>query len=128
MMPFERRMLAACGIDCSHCAIHLRAKEELTYWRNRGIDPEEVRCCGCRSSRREATPWSPDCGILNCCVDLKGLEFCSQCVDIDSCALMVNFAAEAEHHVAAIERLRAMRRVGVDRWLAENCRPQRPSV
>jgi hypothetical protein len=113
-------MLSVCGIDCSACTIHLRTREELDYWRSQKVDTDKVRCAGCRSERKEGLHWSPDCGIVACCLNRKGLEFCAQCDELDECGLIRDFVADLEHHRQAVMRLRKMKRVGVERWLAEN--------
>jgi hypothetical protein len=116
----RRWYLSACGLECGQCTIHLRTKEELDYWRSQNADLDKIRCGGCRSERVEGEHWSHDCGLVACCSDQKGLEFCAQCADLDTCALIREFAAPHEHHRAAVARLKEMRQVGVERWLAEH--------
>jgi hypothetical protein len=41
------------------------------------IIEREMYCKGCREDR--SLHWSPECDILVCCVDEKGLEHCAQC-------------------------------------------------
>ena len=118
----RRWYLGMCGLDCSQCTIHLRTKEELDYWKSRNADLDKIRCDGCRSERREGRHWSWNCRLVECCVDKKGLEFCAQCADLDSCALVEEFAQSLEHHRDALERLREMRQVGVERWLSTHGR------
>jgi len=116
----RRWYLSVCGLDCGKCPIRLRTKEELDYWRSQNADLDKVRCGGCRSERLEGKHWSHDCKLVACCVDRKGLEFCAQCADLDTCDLIKEFAESYEHHREAVVRLREMRRVGLERWLSEN--------
>jgi hypothetical protein len=114
----RRWYLSACGLDCGTCTIHLRTREELDFWKSKNVDPEKIRCNGCRSERREGEHWSADCKLLACCVDRKGLGFCAQCEEFDSCALIREFAESCEHHREAVARLREMHQTGVESWLA----------
>jgi hypothetical protein len=116
----RRWYLSVCGLDCGQCTIHLRTKEELDYWKSQNADLDKIRCDGCRSARKEGTHWSPDCKLVTCCIDRKGLEFCAQCADLDACAFIKEFAEPYEHHRKAVERLREMKQVGVERWLSEH--------
>ena len=112
----RRWWLACCGLDCGTCSIHLRTEEELSHWRDRGVDPDEIRCDGCRSDP-QGHHWSPDCRILRCCLHERGLEFCSQCPDLP-CAIVEQFADGYEHHAWAVKRLIEMKERGVEEWLA----------
>ncbi|HQJ57363.1 MAG TPA: DUF3795 domain-containing protein [Caldisericia bacterium] len=47
--------------------------------RNEKVKIEDIHCLGCRGDRK--MHWSPDCWILECCVDKKKLEFCYECED-----------------------------------------------
>jgi len=116
----QRRLLSVCGLYCGECSIHLRTDEELSYWRSKNVDLDKVRCDGCRSPRKEGTHWSHDCGLVACCINRKRLEFCALCPDLESCQLVKEFAASFEHHRQAVDRLREMRRTGVEQWLTAN--------
>ncbi len=116
----RRWYLGVCGLDCGPCPIHLRDQEELDYWKSQSVDVAKVRCDCCRSERKEGSHWSSDCKLVECCIDRKGLEFCAECAELDSCPLIRDFAERYEHHRQAVARLRKMRRVGVERWLAEH--------
>ncbi len=116
----RRWYLSVCGLDCDKCAVHLRTKEELDSWRSQGTDPENIRCTCCRSERRPDQHWSADCKLLQCCVDKRHLEFCAQCGELDGCPLIREFAEPYEHHRQAVARLKAMKQVGVERWLSEH--------
>jgi hypothetical protein len=104
-------MIAACGLDCEECDIRVAASsrevaEGLAQWfkteRGREIDPGSIRCDGCRGDR--GRHWSPDCWILKCCVDDRGLESCSACPDFP-CQALVEWAGTSERYSEAVERL-----------------------
>lgn len=107
-------MIAACGLDCSECDIR-RAKDdpglaqEIIDWFQRELNvevkPEELRCGWCKGER--AHHWSPDCWILGCCVDDKGLEFCFQCEDFP-CQELAEWAKRSQRYSDAFERLKGM--------------------
>jgi len=99
---------APCGLDCAQCSIYLRTEEELAYWRDRGIDPEKIRCDGCRAPR-SGCRWSPDCAIFACCVEQQGLLYCSDCSEFP-CAELEAWADAYSHHRAAMQNLWRMRR------------------
>ena len=92
----------------------------MAHFHSQNVDPEKVRCGGCRSERKEGLHWSVDCKLLACCVDKRGLEFCAQCPSLESCALVKEFEESAEYHTATVVRMHEMNRIGVDRWLSEN--------
>ncbi|MGD8978791.1 MAG: DUF3795 domain-containing protein [candidate division WOR-3 bacterium] len=116
----RRWFLTPCGLDCYGCPIRLRTKEELSYWAERKVDPEKIRCAGCRSPRDEHH-WSPECNILECCVYERKHEFCAQCRDFP-CQILEVWASEYEHHSQAISRLKEMKKTGVEAWLQERLR------
>ena len=104
---------AVCGLICEGCDMKEAtnnpelAKEIAEWFRtelNEVVSPEDVRCEGCHGSREKH--WSPDCWILLCCVDKKGLEYCSEC-DSFPCEKLAEWAAENERYGEALERLKA---------------------
>ena len=118
MEKSRRWWLACCGLDCGQCSIHLRTNEELDYWQQKSVDLNLIRCDGCRSAR-EGHHWSPECKILACCLDERGLDFCAQCSDFP-CPIIEDFVEGVEHHARAVETLRKMKQTGVEIWLAEH--------
>lgn len=114
----KRWFVTPCGLDCSTCPIRLRTKEELDYWREQSVDPDKIRCDGCRSDRT-GHHWSPDCKILQCCVYERHLEFCAQCTDFP-CSLLEEWIDNYEHHEQAVQRLHDMKETGIDAWLKKH--------
>lgn len=108
-------MIAVCGLDCTGCDMReattnpeLRRQHAEWFKRERGIDvkPEDIHCMGCKGDR--SMHWSPDCWILQCCIDKKGLAFCSQC-DEFPCARLEEWAQGNESYGKALDRLKDMR-------------------
>ena len=84
-MKKENKIIAVCGLICSRYYIleatnDKKITQEIADWfnkeKNMDLKIEDIHCSGCKGNR--AKHWSPDCGILQCCVDTKGLDFCFQ--------------------------------------------------
>ena len=118
MESIEKRWLGACGLSCHTCPIHLRAENVLAFFKSRNVDPDQVGCDGCRSSR-DGRHWSSDCRILACCVHQKGLACCSEC-ETFPCDRLDEWASGDEHHQQAVARLRDMKARGTLAWLSEH--------
>jgi len=111
----DRSMIACCGLDCSTCGIRLsendpeRAERLTREFRKMGftdLQPESFRCDGCRGNRSKH--WAANCQILKCCLDDKGLEYCSQCEDF-ACAGLEEWADKNDRHHEGLNRLVEMR-------------------
>lgn len=114
----RNRMIAVCGLDCSGCDIRLATTDKnlaqkIADWfrknQNEDVKPEDIHCLGCKEDRNRH--WSPDCWILKCCVDEKGLEYCYECEDF-VCRRLEEWATQSERYQNALERLRQMKRSG----------------
>jgi len=119
--------IAACGLDCEPCAIRRLAFDAeaaaacVTWYRDMGwlADDEGVAeaiergmtCRGCRGDR--SVHWSvgedPICRILECCVDRRGHDHCSQCADFP-CDRLVEWSTQNDGYREALERLEKMHR------------------
>lgn len=107
-------IIAVCGLNCSDCDIYKAADspelaEGIVKWfkknRNVKLNAMDIRCGGCRGKRDEH--WSSDCWILKCCVDEKGLEYCSECDDFP-CDKLLEWSKESEGYARALNRLKSM--------------------
>jgi len=115
-MKQENQMIAVCGLDCSGCDI-LQATNDpkiaqgIVDWfkreRNEEVKIEDMRCLGCKGDRTKH--WSPDCWILQCCVDKKGLEFCYECEDFP-CEKLVEWSKTNKGYGQALNRLKEMKK------------------
>ena len=115
-MEREKPMIAACGLDCGGCDMREAAKNpqmqrEFSEWFQRKlgmrVKPEDIHCMGCKGDRSKH--WSPDCEILLCCVDSKGLEYCFQC-EAFPCDRLTEWAKGSERYGKALDRLHAMKK------------------
>ena len=118
MKKTQRWFLTPCGLDCSTCTIRLRNKEELDFWKEKNIDPDTIRCGGCRSDRN-GDHWSSDCKILQCCVYERHLEFCAGCADFP-CSILEEWVGNYKHHARALQRLHEMKKIGIEEWLKKH--------
>ena len=117
----NRCMLAACGLNCENCEIRLapvdpEAAEVIVRWfksqgwlsENEGM-PEVIKrkmyCTGCLGSRE--THWSADCWILQCCVDDKHLDNCSQCPDFP-CERLIEWSKKDDSYADAFRNLKIL--------------------
>ncbi len=107
-------MFAVCGLDCSVCDIYKAtedksiAKRIANYFdekRGEKIPLEKIACAGCRGDRDRH--WSPDCWILKCCADEKGLERCNLCDDFP-CEKLVDWSRTHQGYKKALERLKSL--------------------
>lgn len=114
-------MIAACGLDCSKCDIRkiptdTEAANRMVAWfrqmewleENEGVSEvieRSMYCEGCHGDR--SLHWSPDCWILKCSVDERGLQYCSQCDDFP-CVRLEQWAEERPEYGEALDRLRSM--------------------
>jgi hypothetical protein len=121
MAEAEKRMIAACGLDCTDCDIRLVPSDAIAAarivswfkekgWLEKGEGVPEIiersmYCQGCHGDR--AVHWSADCWILQCCVDEKGLRHCFQC-DAFPCGRLEEWSKGNQSYTAALNRLREM--------------------
>jgi hypothetical protein len=115
-MKQENQMMATCGIICSKCDIfqattNPKIAQSIVDWfkkeRNEDVKLEAIHCSGCKEDR--AKHWSADCWILQCCVDKKGLEFCSEC-DAFPCEKLVQWSKSDTGYDKALNRLKEMKK------------------
>jgi hypothetical protein len=121
MSEQTENLLAACGLDCEACGIRRvpfdedAARGVVEWFHNMGwleghegvetILEKGMYCCGCLADR--SLHWAPECWILLCCVDDKGIENCAQC-DEFPCERLVEWSGENEGYANALERLRSL--------------------
>lgn len=119
----KERMIAVCGLDCTACPLRkasfdVEAAQSLVEWfrelgllkKDEGVSEVMERgpyCQGCRGDR--SVHWSPDCWILKCCVDGKGIEFCYEC-EVFPCEQLSEWAGKEDAYTEALNRLRTMRK------------------
>lgn len=106
--------IAACGLVCTGCDMMVAPDDpelakKIAEWFKKELDedvkPEDIHCSGCHGDREKH--WSPDCWILLCCVDEKGLDNCSECEGF-ACEKLTEWALQNDGYGAALERLKSM--------------------
>lgn len=110
----DQEMIAACGLICHGCDMmeattNPTLAQKIADWfkreLNEDVKAEQIHCAGCSGDRE--VHWSPDCWILLCCVDQKGLDHCYQCGEFP-CDRLEEWAGENDRYGEALERLRTM--------------------
>ncbi len=106
--------IAACGLVCTGCDM-MEAKNDPDLAKNisdwfkdkldQDVKPEDIHCEGCHGDRERH--WSPDCWILSCCINKKGLKTCSECEGFP-CDKLVKWSGENERYGDALERLKTL--------------------
>jgi len=118
----HKRWIAACGLDCEACEIRRvpfdaeAAKSVVAWFREQGwLQADEgvteilergMYCTGCHGDRE--LHWSPDCWILQCCVDDKGLDNCSECGSF-ACDRLRQWSTQNEGYAQALQGLEQLR-------------------
>ena len=94
--------ISFCGLNCSKCKM-LESKE----------------CQGCRGSIENHH--SPDCKFAPCAKE-RGHSYCFECSDFP-CEKLQEFASDGhEHHCLAVENLKRMEKIGLEKWKEEQPR------
>jgi len=115
-MEKKDELIGVCGLICSGCDIleasnNPEIAQKIADWfkkeRNKDVKLEDICCLGCKGDRTKH--WSADCWILQCCVDKKGLEFCSECEEFP-CDKLVEWSKESERYKEALNRLKEMKK------------------
>ncbi|MFW6164167.1 MAG: DUF3795 domain-containing protein [Planctomycetota bacterium] len=95
--------ISVCGLNCARCKML-----------------EQEKCAGCRGPLDQH--WSPGCKFLPC-ARARGHRYCFQC-DAFPCDKLQAFAADGhEHHRLAVENLKQMQALGLEKWVASQPKP-----
>lgn len=115
-MSTKNQMIAVCGLICEGCDIvkatnDPKIAQRIVDWfkkeRNEDVKLEDIHCLGCKGDRTKH--WSPDCWILECCVDKKGLEFCHECEEFP-CEKLIQWSKTDNRYGEALNRLKKMKK------------------
>ncbi|MGD8368737.1 MAG: DUF3795 domain-containing protein [Desulfobacterales bacterium] len=114
-------LLSPCGLYCGVCAVFIAHRDGNEKFKQGlakfyGVEPDQVRCEGCRGPEEILFSYCRTCPIRSCATE-KGLDGCHRCAEFP-CA-----------HIAAVElpvgkqvMLRAVprrREIGDRRWARE---------
>lgn len=117
MRHSDESLIAPCGIDCAKCQVYLapsnpeimaQTLRAFKQEENLELRPDQVKCSGCPGTRE--CHFTPKCGILRCCVDEKGLRWCSECAEF-VCGSLRAWAKMGQKYQDAIRRLEERRRM-----------------
>jgi len=122
-------LISICGLNCAVCDIHLagrgheKIRDEIVEWfrkqRNQTIDPEKIKCEGCRGP--PDAHWSADCKMLQC-ARKRGIQYCFECSEFP-CTLLNEFSADGvAHHKRTVENMKKMKEVGIETWIEDQKR------
>lgn len=122
MCQCGEQIISCCGYVCSNCDQHLLPTDPavqakmIPFYKKMGWLKEDeglaeaiergMYCLHCRGDRSKH--WSADCEILHCCVDVKHLQYCSEC-DEFVCERLQKWAGNDPRPNEALARLKAMR-------------------
>lgn len=118
----EKWELSFCGLNCSFCDMYKASHgdtalhEELVQWFQENVDESitSISCEKCRGPNDKC--WTEDCFFRNCAIE-KGHIFCFECNDF-VCVHLEKFAKTAPHHARAIENMKQMKKMGLEKWIA----------
>lgn len=95
--------ISVCSINCARCKLR-----------------EKGECAGCRGPLD--AHWSPGCKFLPC-AKAKGHRYCFECGEFP-CDKLQAFASDGhDHHRLAVENLKQMKAVGLEKWIAKQSKP-----
>jgi hypothetical protein len=115
-------LLAVCGLYCGAC-YHYRASfpegaHLLEAAARQGRALEGFTCQGCRSDILYIHSGCVRCEI-RACADGRGLLHCGLCPELP-CARIEDFRGDGHvHHLDVLDNLDTLKKLGPDRWLAE---------
>jgi len=115
--------LGYCGLDCQRCPVfvatvrddHALRRETAEEWSRRfgeylaarlgrrRLEPEEMRCGGCRSANRFV-----GCSLcqIRTCAGERGLGSCARCGEYQACALLYGFHSVHPGARTALDEIR----------------------
>ncbi len=118
--PVDKKLVAVCGLFCRACHVYIATHEDpdkLAAMAQRyGRTVEELRCDGCRSSRR-CFYCETMCFMAKCAAG-KGVEFCGDCAEYP-CAGLKKFQSLAPHRIELWKNHARRKEVGLEAWYTE---------
>lgn len=98
-------LFARCGLYCGNCILYVERKE--------------CDGCGCNCGNCRASHCAQSCKIFPCTEDKK-LTSCADCAEFP-CTQLIQFCYDPiwRSHLPVIENLRRVKKIGVQKWLAE---------
>jgi len=118
------QLVAPCGYCCLSCASyeHSVCNDEIAIQREAtraNLPVEKLRgvCAGCRPMQG-APHKNMLCKTYDCCVNIKGLNFCFQCEDFPCLKLApISDMADVRRHNTKIYNLLMLKKLGLDEYI-----------
>jgi hypothetical protein len=128
-MEYEEKLqlVTPCGYCCLSCPAYEKSEctDEIATQKEAaraGIPVEEFgrMCVGCRA--KEGKPHGDMlCQTYDCCVNVKGLDFCYQCDDFPCLKLApISAGAEIRRHNTKIYNLLMLKKLGLDEYIRQS--------
>ena len=115
----DKKLAAVCGLFCPSCIIYIGAREtaprRAAIARSMGLEPETIRCDGCRSENRFS--YCSTCQIV-ACAQGRGIDFCSNCSGYP-CTKLQEFQNAYPHRLELWPWLDRIAAVGYETWFDE---------
>ncbi|RPI00177.1 MAG: DUF3795 domain-containing protein [Calditrichaeota bacterium] len=99
----SKNLVGCCGLYCGLC----------TKYQSRSPS----RCLGCRIGEQHS--W---CSIWNCCVKKHKLDHCSECGELDECAIFLR--RKVRDWIPVADNLHRILADGLENWLSEQMERQ----
>ncbi len=108
-----------CGLLCSACGFYIGTQEDPARLERMapllGMEPERLRCDGCRSDRRLF--YCNRCHMFACAAE-RGYSFCGECPE-SPCPQLEAFVEERPHRADIPRHLARIAEIGGEAWTAE---------
>ena len=128
-MEYEDKLqlVTPCGYCCLSCPAYEKSEctDEIAIQKEAaraGIPVEEFgkMCSGCRA--KQGRPHGDFlCETYECCVNIKGLDFCYQCEDFPCLKLApISAGAEIRRHNTKIYNLLMLKKLGLDEYIRQS--------
>ncbi len=120
-----RNLTAPCGLDCFNCPMYKASSDEetrksLAASMNKPL--ELAQCKGCRNENGTIRfmGMKEPCNVYRCCIQSKGLEFCSDCSEFP-CDYLHPYADKASRvpHNTKVFNLCLIKKMGLEKWAKE---------
>ena len=111
-------MTAPCGLPCFECYMYLaneNAEMKKTVMETLGVSEDEAICRGCRNEKGKCSHLPVKCRVYPC-VEEKGINNCSECVDFP-CDYLHPYEDMAKlWHNTKVFNLCLIKKLGLEKW------------